>query len=130
MAEVTILVCEWCQKTPVVRLTLLGQKTKLLLDFCAKDHKKFMKFIQPRQRQKAGVTHAASKRKQFTAQENDEVRRNIMALLGKTDKLAPGNMSKTLRVPIWRINPALKVLIKEGKIAKNGRGRGVSYRRK
>jgi hypothetical protein len=131
--EMTVLVCDLCtkQRNAVIRLVLLNGKTNVAsLDLCPVHNKKLMQFIQPRRRHKAGVIHAVSRRKKSTVAELIELRKRILSLLGRTDKLPPKNISDALGVPIWKISGLLKGLVKDDKLVKDGKGRSVSYRRK
>jgi hypothetical protein len=128
-----VLVCEWCPKTPVVRWRLSrGAKTKddVLLDFCAGDNRKFMKLIQPRQRQKAGVPHAVSTRKMSTAKELKELNNKVLHLVPKSEWVAPLKIKTDLKEKPWRITKALQTLLKDGQVERQGRNRSAKYRRK
>ena len=132
MSERIVLVCEWCEKSPNIRRTITGPKTKdvLLVDFCFKHDRKFMQLIQPRQRQKAGVTHHVSQRKMSTDKDVKEFQDKVLHAISKDGWIAPIKVKQHLKVKPWKVTAALKVLLKEGKVERQGRGRSAKYRRK
>lgn len=89
-----------------------------------------MQLIQPRQRQKAGVTHHVSQRKMSTDKEVKEFQAKVLHHIPKDQFIPPLKIKTDLKVKPWRVTSALKVLLKEGKVERQGRGRSAKYRRK
>src|SRR4030095_6251281 len=128
MSERIVLVCEWCEKTPVVRYRLSrGAKIKddVLLDFCAGDNRKFIKLILPRQRQKAGVNHAGPTRdKQGTSA---EIAARLEKLMQKGEEYAPKQLADKLHPKICHVRHALKILMASKKVTRKGHRRSTRY---
>lgn len=125
----------------VTRLSLSdGRKISVgQLDLCARHNTKLMKLIQPRQRRSAGkVVKGPSRKtskivegpKQRTMLEKEALIERAKARFAKIDKLTPKEMSKLLSIPVWQVHEILGRLMKTGDVVKEGKGRGVSYRRK